>query len=128
MKTIVNPNDHAFDNYQQKETDGNQPQAKPTTAVEMYEMTRGFMLHAHPHKAQKPKERQETLDRLEGICKKLTDSLDNESPKFSYVGLAFLPKPGSKAKKTGGADTLAWISHIKRFLGLVVEALDPKAR
>ena len=91
-------------------------------------MTRGFMLHAHPHKAQKPKERQETLDRLEGICKKLTDSLDNESPKFSYVGLAFLPKPGSKAKKTGGADTLAWISHIKRFLGLVVEALDPKAR
>ena len=40
----------------QKETDGNQPQAKPITAVEMYEMTRGFMLHAHPHKAQKPKE------------------------------------------------------------------------
>ena len=69
------------------------------------------------------------MDRLEGICKKLTDSLDSESPRHSYVGLAFLSQAGSAGKggqKGGGVDTLTWISHIKSFLALVADSLDPK--
>ena len=84
-----------------------------STAAEMYQLTRGFMLHVS-RQQQRTTNKQVNLDRLEGLCKKLTDSLDSESPKYSYVGLAFK------------GDTLSWISHIKSFLSLVVDSLDPK--
>ena len=96
-------------------SDGNK---KDQTATEMYQITRGFLLlNAGPKDL---KDKAANIDRLEGICKRLTDSLESENPKYSYVGLAFT------SSKDSAVDTLAWISHIKSFLTLVVEQLDPK--
>lgn len=78
------------------ETAEGEPLPAPQPALEVYQQSRRLLLVF---------EKKRDGDRFERLCRRLVDSLESESPRLSYVGLAL-------AKE----HVIEWIAHTNRLL------------